>query len=204
MGLTRTVEPAELAVSLAEAKKQCEVGADDTSHDSHITRLIRAATSDVERHTRRALITQTWKMTLREFPYYSPAHQSRVYIPRPPLQSITSIIYAHETTGTPTTLSGSLYQTSTESKPGYTEPAFGESWPTVRPETVEAIAITYVAGYGDDASDIPAEFQNLIYELVAFRFFNRGDVDSAIPKHIKWAMDSLKCGAKYDYFGIKK
>lgn len=200
MGLARTVDPTSLAVPLSEAKKQCEVGDDDTTHDSHLVRLIKAATGDVERHTRRALVTQTWRLALNEFPYSS-VNKSRVYLPRPPLQSVSSITYVDDN-GTTQTLSSSFYQVATDTKPGYVEPAYGESWPVVRPETAEAIEITYLAGYGTTA-DIPDEFRNLIHELVAFRFFSRGDVNAEIPKHIKWAMDSLKCGAKYDYYGIK-
>jgi uncharacterized phiE125 gp8 family phage protein len=201
MGLTRTVSPGTLAVTLADAKKQCEVADSDTAHDSHITRLIHAATSDVERHTRRALVTQTWRLSLREFPHYSHVNKSRVHLPRPPLQSITSIQYVDDN-GNTQTLSSSLYQVTADAKPGYIEPAFGESWPTLRPETVEAVSITYLAGYGSEAN-IPAEFKNVIFELVAFRFMNRGDVQQDIPKHIRWSLDSLKCGAKYDYYGIK-
>lgn len=201
MGLKRTVEPTPLVVPLREAKKQCEIGEDDTTHDSHILRLIKAATSDVERHTRRALITQTWRLALNQFPYSS-VNKSRVYLPRPPLQSISSITYVDDN-GTTQTLSSSLYQVATDTKPGFVEPAYGQSWPVVRSETAEAIKITYLAGYGSTSDDIPDEFANLVYELVAFRFFSRGDVNAEIPKHIQWSMDSLKCGAKYDYFGIK-
>lgn len=202
MGLTRTVDPASLAVSLVDAKKQCEIGDTDTTHDDHLLRLIRAAVGDVERHTRRALITQSWRLSLREFPGYSPVNRSKVYLPRPPLQSVTSIVYV-DANGVTQTLSSSLYQVADDSKPGFVEPAFGESWPVLRPETSEAVAITYEAGFGDAASDVPAEYQNVIFELVAFRFMNRGDTDQQIPRHVKWAIDSLKCGAMYDYFGVK-
>jgi len=197
MGLTRIVEPASLAVSLVDAKKQCEIGDTDTTHDDHLRRLIRTATSDAERHTRRSLITQTWKLSLRKFP-----SGDRVYLPRPPLQSITSVSYV-DANGATQTLSGSVYQVADDSKPAFIEPAFGQSWPALRPETSEALAITYVAGFGSTASSVPAEYQNLIFELVAFRFMNRGDTDQQIPRHIKWAMDSLRCGAMYDYFGVK-
>lgn len=193
MGLTRTVEPENLAVALADAKKQCEVPTSDTSHDSHLTRLIKAATSEVERYTRRALITQTWQLTLREFP-------PQIALPRPPLQSVESITYVND--------AGAIveleeFQVSTYSHPAVILPLFSESWPSTRPETLDAITIEYIAGFGDDADDIPEKFKNAIYELVAFRFLNRGDVDADIPKHIKWTLDSLKCGAKYDYYGIK-
>lgn len=195
MGLTRTEEPEELPVLLADAKKQCEVPTSDTAHDDHITRLIRAATSDVERYTRKALVTQTWRLSLREFP-------CQIKLPRPPLQSVESIEYV-DTLGVTQTLDESLYQVSTDAKPAIIEPAFNQVWPETRTETIEAVIVTYVAGFGDDESEIPEQYKNAIYELVAFRFMNRGDVETDIPKHIKWTLDSLRCGAIYDYYGIK-
>jgi uncharacterized phiE125 gp8 family phage protein len=195
MGLRRTVEPAISAIEFEDAVKQVELPSDDTTHTRHLERIIAAAVADVERHTRRALITQTWRISLREF-------KPRIYLPRPPLQSITSIQYT-EADGTVMTLSPSLYQVTLDASPAYVEPAFGQSWPSIRSETVEPVVITYVAGYGDDAEDIPSQFQNAIYELVAFRFMNRGDTNQDIPKHIKWSLSSLKCGAQYDYFGVK-
>lgn len=196
MGLQRTVEPAIRAVEFEDAVKQVELPDDDTTHTRHLERAISAAIADAERHTRRAFITQTWRLSLSCFP------SQRIYLPRPPLQSVTSITYV-DANGTTQTLSSSLYQVSTDGSPGFVEPAFGQSWPSVRSETIEAVKITYVAGFGDDAENIPAQYQNLIHELVAFRFMNRGDTDQDIPRHIKWSLQSLRCGAMYDYFGVK-
>jgi uncharacterized phiE125 gp8 family phage protein len=195
MGLVRTVDPAISVVEFEDAVKQVELPSDDTTHTRHLERAIKAAIADAERHTRRAFITQTWRLSLREFP-------SRIYLPRPPLQSVTSITYV-DSNGATQTLSSSLYQVSTDSSPGYIEPAFSKSWPSIRSETVDPIKITYVAGFGSDSENIPDQYKNLIYELVAFRFMNRGDTDQDIPKHIKWSLQSLRCGAMYDYFGVK-
>lgn len=195
MGLVRTVNPAISVVEFEDVVKQVELPSDDSTHTGHLERSINAAIADAERHTRRAFITQTWRLSLREFP-------TRIYLPRPPLQSVTSIVYVNAS-GSLTTLSPSLYQISTDASPGFIEPAYGQSWPSIRSETVDPIKITYVAGFGDDSEDIPAQYKNLIYELVAFRFMNRGDTDQDIPKHIKWSLQSLRCGAMYDYFGVK-
>lgn len=173
------------------------MASDDTAHDSHLTRIIGAVTRDVERHTRRALITQTWQLKLREF-----RATRRILLPRPPLASIGSIVYFNDS-GVSTTLSSALYQVATGSTPGFVEPAYGQDWPSTRAETAEAITITYTCGYGDEPDDIPEEFQNVIIELSVFRFTSRGDVDAAIPKHIKWALDSLKCGTKFEYYDLK-
>lgn len=195
MGLVRTVNPVISVVEFEDVVKQVELPSDDTTHRRHLERAINAAIADAERHTRRAFITQTWRLSLREFP-------DRIYLPRPPLQSVTSITYV-DSNGATQTLSSSLYQVSTDSSPGYIEPAFGQSWPTIRSETVDPIKVTYIAGFGTDSEDIPDQYKNLIYELVAFRFMNRGDTDQDIPKHIKWSLQSLRCGAMYDYFGVK-
>lgn len=195
MGLVQTAKPQNLAVDLIQAKDHCELSPSDTSHDAKMTRLVQAATADVERFTRRALITQSWRFTLREF-------RQRIYLPRPNLQSVTSVVYIDDD-GDEITLSPSLYQVSTDAKPGYIEPAYNEEWPSVRPETIDAVQITYVAGFGNTYGDVPAEFQNAIYELTAFRFMNRGDVQTDIPKHIKWLLSDLRCGAVLDYYEIK-
>lgn len=208
MGLLRTVEPAALPVALADAKKQCEISASDTTHDSHITRLIKAATADVERHARRALITQTWRLSLNDWPI-GKVHQrnryagynARVLIPRPPLQSVSSITYVNDG-GVVTTLAVDKYQVTAGASPGYVEPSFGEVWPVVRPETVEPIKITFVAGFGDTESSVPEQFKNLVFELVAFRFMNRGDAETDIPKHVMRGLNALRCGAAYGYYGV--
>jgi uncharacterized phiE125 gp8 family phage protein len=201
MGLVRVDEPISLAVSLSEAKKQCEVADSDTSHDTHITRLIKSAVADVERHTRRALVTQVWRMALSGFPDYRRG-LGRIILPRPPLQNVEAIEYIDDF-GNLQVLADTVYQVTIDASPGYISPAFGESWPTTRPETLEAVSVTYTAGYGDLDTKVPEQFRNVVYELIAFRFMNRGDVDVGIPKHIKWSLDSLKCGAAYGYYGVK-
>lgn len=195
MGVRRTVDPAISAIEFEDAVKQVELPSDDTTHTRHLERAIAAAVSDVERYTRRALITQTWSLSLREFPV-------RIYLPRPPLQSVTSIQYV-DLNGSTQTLPSSDYQVTIDASPAYIEPAFSKVWPAVRAQTSEPIRVVYVAGYGDDAENVPEQFKNAVLELVAFRFMNRGDTDQDIPRHIKWALASLRCGAMYDYFGVK-
>ncbi len=156
-------------------------------------RILRTATRDVERITRRALITQTWQLVLDEFP-------SEIKIPRPPLQSLT--IYYKDGNGNSQLLASSEYQIE-HTTPACVEPAYGKAWPATRSETSDAVTVTFVAGFGATAASVPPEYQNVILELVAFRFFNRGDAEASIPKHIQWALSSLHCGAKYGYYGVR-
>lgn len=192
MSLRRTVEPTNLPIELSDARKQCEIGDNDHAHDGHLTRLAKTATRDVERATRRALITQTWVLTLDEFP-------DEIEIPRPPLQSLT-IQYINDS-GSTVTLSSTEYQIE-YGTPACVEPAYAKTWPSTRPETNNAVQVTFVAGFGDNPTNVPAEYQNVILELIAFRFFNRGDEQQDIPQHIKWALKSLHCGAKLGYYEL--
>lgn len=198
MGLRRTVEPVADAITIHTAKKQCEIAASDTAHDAHLHRLITGAVRDVERWTRRALITQTWQLTMTRFPDWE------IVLPRPPLQSVTSIQYVDEA-GVTQTLSPALYQVSSD-QPAIVQPAYNEVWPVTRVSTRDAVTITYVAGYGIDSTTIPPEFTNVIAELVAFKFMpGRGDLYAAdIPKHIRWSLDSLRCGAVIGYYGVRR
>lgn len=196
MGLTRTSEPANMAISLPAAAKACEIGEGDSAHDQHLTDLIMGAVRDVERYTRRALITQTWKLTLPGF------CRRRIELPRPPLQSVTSIAYVDEAGASQTV---SSFQVSSAASPGYIEPAYNDVWPATRPSTVDAVTITYVAGFGDDESDVPDEYQRLLAEMVVFGFTaGRGDMPSMdLPKHVRWRLDALRCGVTHEFYGVR-
>lgn len=174
-----------------DARKQCEISETDDTHDRHLTRLLQVATRDVERLTRRALITQTWQLVLDEFP------AEEIDIPRPPLQSLT--IQYVDSNGS--TQSFTDYQIE-YSSPACVSPAYNKVWPATRPETENAVTVTFVAGFGSLPSDVPAEYQNVISELLAFRFFNRGDEQAKIPDHIQWSLKSLHCGAKMGYYEL--
>lgn len=198
MGLRRTIEPVADAITIQTAKKQCEISPTDYAHDAHLSRLISGAVRDVERFTRRALVDQTWELTQSRFPCWA------ICLPRPPLQTITSITYV-DSDGTTQTLDPSLYEVSDES-PAVLQPAYNQVWPETRPGTVGAVKITYVAGYGPDSTTVPDEYKNLIAELVLFRFTaGRGDLPNAdIPKHIIWSLKALRCGMVLGAYGVKR
>ncbi|MCK4385369.1 MAG: phage head-tail connector protein [candidate division Zixibacteria bacterium] len=82
MRLKLKTAPAVEPVTLTEAKNQLRVdGAED---NALITALITTARQLAERDTKRAFITQTWKMYLDSVP-------EEIEIPKPPLQSVESI-----------------------------------------------------------------------------------------------------------------
>lgn len=195
MSLKLVTGPTSEPITLEDAKKQLEIANGDTSHDEHVGRLIVGARRDVERFTRRALITQTWRRSLNGF------RTVKIFLPRPPLISVSSVQY-YDSDGVSQSLSGSLYQVDTESVPGSISPAVNEVWPVTQIGKVNSVTITWTAGFGATRDSVPEEYKELIRGLVAFRFWSRGDLEAKIPDHIMWSLQSLRCGAHSGFYDL--
>ena len=138
MQLIQTVAPTAYPVGLAEAKDHLRV--DHTEQDTLITGLIAAATEAVEVFTGRQLVAATWQMRLDAFwPGY-------LWLPHPPLLSISSIQYVDEN-GDTQTLSSSTYDVNVNGLIGQLYLAYGQSWPTTLGHP-NSVIVTYMAGHG--------------------------------------------------------
>lgn len=151
--------PAVEPVTLAEAKAHCRISIDDD--DDLVDGLIVAARQMVEGELRRALISQRWELTLDGFPAAdhwmlwraSPGlRDDSIRLPMPALLSVESITYV-DTDGTTQTLDEADYQVITGT-PGAIHPAYGTCWPSTRCQP-EAVTVSFTAGYGDSADDVP-------------------------------------------------
>jgi uncharacterized phiE125 gp8 family phage protein len=173
MGLRRTVAPAKLPVSLPELAaniKTCDIDEEKVYLDG----LLATAIGHVEKLTRRQLITATWRYTLDRFP----VGNCPLWLPRPRLQSLT-VAYV-DGDGATQTWDASLYRLDTESEPARIEPAFGQSWPVTRRVT-NAVTITMVCGYGDEATSVPDNLKHAI-KIVGTRLYEcRGADLDAMP-----------------------
>lgn len=157
-----TVEP----VTLAQAKMQCRYT--DTDEDEYITTILMpSARQAAETITNRQFNTATWELRTTEFP-------TTFHLPYPPLQSVTSIKY-HDTAGVEQTLAASVYRYDIYPARGQIELAYGQTWPTVRAQSA-SITVTFKAGYGDTADDVPRELRQGILFLIAHWFANREPV----------------------------
>jgi uncharacterized phiE125 gp8 family phage protein len=94
-----------------------------------------------------------------------------ISIPMPPTQGIESITYV-DLDGEVRTLAEDAYQVAGIGSEDRAEvyPAYGAVWPATRPHTVEAVKITFVAGYADAPDGVPATIRNAIMEIVAQRY----------------------------------
>jgi uncharacterized phiE125 gp8 family phage protein len=111
-------------------------------------------------------------------------------IPKPPLQSVSSIKYKDDD-GTETTWSASGYIVDTDSEPGRVVLAYGESWPSVTLYPAAPIQVTYVAGYGDDPHDLPQHLRQAMLMLLAHWHEHREASGEVRLSDVPFAVESL-------------
>lgn len=179
MGLTRTTAPTVEPITRAEAKAHSRVTVSDD--DEYIDALIEATRDRIENHTKRALLTQTWRLTLDSFPL----GRRDIILPWSPLQSVTSITYV-DTDGNTQTWASSNYSVDTGATPGRVRLAYDVLYPSIRHQP-NAVTIIFVAGYGSAASALPAGIVHACKILCGHYYDNRepvvtGTVATPIPE----------------------
>lgn len=170
MNLRVITPPAVEPVSTTTAKSHLRVdtSADDTLIDSYI----KAAREVGEGLARRAFITQTLELVIDDFP-----SDLKLKIPRPPLQSVTSIKYLDSDNVEHTFTD---YVVDARSEPGVIT---FNSTPGVALAQSGAVAIRFVAGYGASSSAVPSTFIQAILLSVAHFYEFREALD--IPNSAK-------------------
>ena len=182
MALKIVTAPAVEPVTLAEAKLHLRV--DGTDQDTLIAGLIQAAREHLETVILgRALVTQTLEYVVSRFPCWE------MPLPRPPLQSVTTVKYT-DSLNAEHTLSNTLYCLNIDRSPGLLTPAYGKSWPTATLAPTGAIRIRYVAGYGLAAA-VPQAFKQAILLLVGHLYANRELTSAQALTVVPLAVDSL-------------
>jgi uncharacterized phiE125 gp8 family phage protein len=158
------VEP----LSLAEAKAFLRV--ENNDDDDVIAALIAGARIHVEAQTRRALITQSWRLSLDAWP-----DDGRIPVRPAPLQALAAArvydldnnAHALDTQSFVLDLAGSTL-------------AFAP-WALAQPQRIAAgIELDVVCGYGAAATDVPEPLRQAIRLLAAHWYENRGLVESGI------------------------
>lgn len=179
----RSVEPALEPVHITEAREHLRVDSGDD--DSVIEDAIRAAREHIEEAARRALVTQTWKLYLDDWPA-----GDTIVLPRPPLQSVSSLKYTDKD-GVQTTWDSSNYLVDTASEPGRIVLAYGVSWPSVTLRPMNPIEVTFVAGYGNSDA-VPQRWKRAILLLTGHWYENReATITGTIARSIPFAVESL-------------
>jgi uncharacterized phiE125 gp8 family phage protein len=151
-------------VTLAEAKLHLRV--DTSADDALITALIIAATDDAEHLMDRAVLPQSWQLTLDKF------ESAEITLQKPPITAITSVKYLQASDGVLTTLNPATYVLAPAND--YTArlvPAYATSWPATR-GMPEAVRVLFVTGYADAAS-VPEPIKAWIKLRIGALYANR-------------------------------
>lgn len=163
--------PAVEPVHLDEVKQHCRVTPSDVTDDALLQGYIAAARRAVERHTNRALVSQTWDVKFDAWPA-----DDRLRLPLAPLSSVTSISYVDEA-GDSQTWAASNYRVvapaGPQARPGLVELGYEKTFPSVR-AIADAITVRIVAGYGASWNDVPEDLRLAILILVAEFYANPG------------------------------
>lgn len=169
--------PAYEPVTLAQAKLAARV--DLTTEDALFTDiLIPAVRQDCEQLLQRALMSQTWRLTLDAF------DSGCIALPWPNLLSVESVQY-RDIDGTWQTLSSALYEVDTASVPGVVRRALLATWPVTYPFR-GSVRVNYTAGYatGTESAQqaaVPASVKRWILARIATAYVYREDIIAGMP-----------------------
>lgn len=161
--------PAVEPVSLAEARMQCRVDADDTSEDALIAVYISAARKAAEHQLGRAIITQTLEQRFDAFP------AGEIQLGQAKALSIVNVKYLDEA-GALQTLAPAAYSLDTFTLPGWLAPADGYDWPSTA-AVINAVRVQFTAGYGPAAADVPANVRMWLLATIGTLYAQRESVD---------------------------
>jgi uncharacterized phiE125 gp8 family phage protein len=172
-------EPATEPVTLAQVKLHSRIS--HSEDDSWLTMAIVVARQYIEKTCELSLITQTRRTTFAGF------HKPWLTLAYGPTISITTIEYYDQANALQTL---ATYQAALESNPCLIVPAAGQPWPATMPNRIDAVKVTYVAGYGAE-ENVPAALKQGILLLVDFWYSNRSAVEMGSPGPIPFGVDNL-------------
>lgn len=157
------------------------------SDDEYIFDLINTSRDYCEKWQNRAYISQTLEMRMDRFP----CHSGIIQLPRANALSVTSITYI-DSNGDSQTLSTSIYDVDIFSKPARITEAFNQVWPNTR-RIVNAVTVTYVAGYGTTRADVLGTIKAAMKLLMGHWFENREEVVllNTVPQELPRAAKAL-------------
>ncbi|MGB7260315.1 MAG: head-tail connector protein [Pseudolabrys sp.] len=168
--------PAVEPLSLAEAKAFLRV--DNSDEDGVIGALIAGSRIHIEAQTRRALIAQSWRLSLDSWPL-----DGRLPVRPAPLRSLTAA-RVYDAEGVTHDIDTQAFVLDLASSALAFAP-----WALPAPGRIAGgIELDITAGYGDAAVDVPEPLRQALRLLVAHWYENRGLVASgavsALPVNV--------------------
>lgn len=170
--------PEVTPVSLAEAKAHLRV--ESTDEDALITVLIAAAVAYADGWSGilgRCLITQSWRQDFD-------CTDAELRLPLPVI-AITEMRVFGADDNTGATVDAANYELQRDERGSFVRIDDDYSWPTDLAET-RAVRVTFTAGYGAAAADVPADLRVGLLLLIGHWYQNReavnvGNITTSLP-----------------------
>ncbi len=175
-----TEERDDAPLTLNDVKEHCGVHSTVITEDE-LLEIYRLTAADlVESLAEIALGTQTRVLTSNAWPYDDEAFR----LPYPPLQEVVSVQY-RDPNGVLQTWDPSKYDVVTSGRFGAIVPKVGQCYPATRAKVPDAVIVTFVCGYEDEA-DIPRRYLEAQRFLIAHWYanpepMNVGNLVSSLP-----------------------
>ena len=166
--LEESTAPASEPLSTPDAKDWLR--ADDANDDLLIKDLVRTARIVFEQNTNRSLINTVWKLRLDEFP----SGTMPIKLPRAPVSVVTSVQYV-DGDGATQTWSTTKYEVDLFDAVTTIRPIDAESYPTTKAQ-IQAVTVTFTAGYGADQTTIPHDILTAVKLLLTSMYEHRDSV----------------------------
>lgn len=188
--LRRVAPPAQLPVTLQEQEAQSRVFGDEAI----VSRLIAASVAHIDGQGAlgRAMITQTWAQ-------WMPSRTNEIVLAMTPFQSLVSIEY-YDQDGVLQTADVADFETRLYRETVLILPKIGKAWPSTQ-NRLDAIKITYTAGYGDTAADVPENVRHAILMLAGHFYENREATTELTLRETPLSVASLLEGEKVAWYG---
>lgn len=162
--------------NIADASLGAGVPTTNTTLDPEMNALIGSSRRTAEEMSARAFITQTWELKADCFDELLDP-QGHIWIPKPPLISITHLKYI-DTAGTEQTWASTNYTVDAPAgdlaECGRIARAYGIVWPSAR-EVINAVSVRFVAGYGAAAA-VPENIKSAMKLILGHLYANRESV----------------------------
>ena len=200
--LRKISEAGGLAVSVGEAKSQGYIETNDD--DVLVARMLGAAQRLCERlvNGRRQYTPVTYDLPVSMW------WEGGLKMPRPPLQSITSVKY-RDTNGTEQTLASTVYLADAAAldQPGTLERAPDESWPSLQTDRRYPIIVRFIAGHlapvtAVAATDVITSTGRAFNDNDKGRFWNAGGSGAALPAGLELEKDYWVTSASGSTFKV--
>lgn len=172
-----TAEP----VSVDEVRLQERISYVDES--SVLIGYIAAARAHIEGYTSRALMTQTWRVTM---PWFA----DRIWLPRAaPLQADSVAITYYDSSNVLQSLDASRYLVHEDGEPASLGLAPNQQWPTTIGR-IDAVRIAYDCGWSA-ADDVPAPLRQAVAILAAHWYLNREATTTESMSDVPFGVEAL-------------